>query len=603
MSPFKTLKSLLAVLWCLSAVSSMKAQGNASSGASVKSAMDALVETYFDESARLSPISATLRGDHRFDALMNDVSAEGRAARLASTRKTLAALNALNPEDLSRDDQIDRALMKHRLEYALWQEETLQEWAWNPLRYSGLAGNAIYSLTARDFAPLKIRLQSAISRLEQLPRLYEQVRDVLQPKRVPPIHAETAIQQNAGVLNIIENTIQPHMDELDAKDQERLKQAIALAREAVKEQQEWLEKELLPNAQGNFRLGKKLYDQKLSWTLQSPLTREQIRDRGREQIRTLHARMYAMAQTIYKGRYPYTQFPEDPSDAYRRAIIRACLEMAYQDRPSADRVVDAANESVRLTVDFLRKKDIITLPDDPMEIIVMPEFRRGVSLAYCDSPGPMEVGLKTFYAVSPPPASWSQDQVTSHLREYNHRSLHNLTIHEAYPGHFVQLAHANRTPRMLRAVLGSGSFIEGWAVYSEWMMCEEGFLEDDLLMRLIVLKWYLRDVINALLDQAVHVDGISEQEAMRLLTEDAFQEEREAAGKWRRALLTAAQLSTYYVGYLEHVDLRAEAEKRWGDRFDLKTYHDRALSFGSLPTQYVRTLLFDLDLPFHGVER
>jgi len=597
MNRYKCLSSLFIILICLAITAEADTQGNILSRSSNPSPLDALVQKYFDDSARLSPISATFRGDHRFDALVDDVSAEGRAERLALTRKTLSALNALDPAKLSRDDEIDRSILKHRLEYALWQEGTLQEWAWNPLRYSGLAGNAVYSLTARDFAPLQQRLQSAISRLEQLPRLYEQVRSVLQIERVPHIHAETATRQNAGVLNIIENTIEPHLNTLDTTDQQRLKNAIATARQAVKKQQQWLENELLPNAKGDFRLGRELYDQKLNWSLQSPLTRAQIRNRGREQIETLHHRMYQMARTIYKEKYPYTRFPEHPSDAYRRAIIRACLELAYQDRPSADGVVAAANESVKLTVDFLRRKDIITLPDDPMEIIVMPEFRRGVSLAYCDSPGPMEVGLKTYYAVSPPPVSWSEEQVTSHLREYNHRSLHNLTIHEAYPGHFVQLAHANRNPRMLRAVFGSGSFIEGWAVYSEWMMCEEGFLEDDLLMRLIVLKWYLRDVTNALLDQAVHVDGITEQEAMRLMTEDAFQEEREAAGKWRRAQLTSAQLSTYFVGYLEHVDLRAEAEKRWGDRFKLKTYHDQVLSYGSLPTKFVRSLMFDLDLP------
>ena len=597
MNPFSNLAGLLIGLLCLNGAYGMVAQNTDQSTPANKSDMDTLVATWFDESARLSPISATFRGDHRFDGLVDDVSAEGRVAKLAMTRQTLAELNALDISKLSRDDQIDRALLMHQLEYTLWREESLQEWAWNPLRYSGLAGDAIYSLTARDFAPIADRLKSAISRLEKLPGLFQQVRKVLQPERVPLIHAQTAAQQNAGVLNIIENTIQPHMDKLGTKDRQRLKNAMATARQAVESHQDWLENELLPHARGNFRLGRNLYEQKLSWTLQSPLTRDQIRERGQEQIRTLHARMYAMSRTIYKERYPYTQFPENPSDAYRRAIIRACLEMAYQDRPNADGVVDAANESVRLTVDFLRQKDIITLPDAPMEIIVMPEFRRGVSLAYCDSPGPMEVGLKTFYAVSPPPASWSQEQITSHLREYNHRSLHNLTIHEAYPGHFVQLAHANRNPRMLRAVLGSGSFIEGWAVYCEWMMCEEGFLQDDLLMRLIVLKWYLRDVTNALLDQAVHVDGITEAEAMRLLTEDAFQEEREAAGKGRRAQLTSAQLSTYFVGYLEHVDLRAEAEKRWEDRFDLKTYHDQVLSFGSLPTKFVRSLLFDLELP------
>ncbi len=557
---------------------------------------DVVVDRYFDESTRLSPVGATHMGDHRFDTEQNDVSSEGRNRVAQFYQEILTELDTFKATDLSRDEQIDRTLLQHRLKSALWRQEELQEWAWNPLMYSGLAGGSIYSLMARDFAPLPDRLKSAAARLEKLPKLYTQTRSELVPKRVPRIHAETAIKQNRGVLSIIENMIEPHLDELPAPDRERLTQAIETARASVDEHQQWLENELLPNASGDFRIGEKLFDQKLSWTLQSSLTREEIRDRGQEIMGELHQRMYALSKEIYGKRFPYTDFPANPSAAYQRAIIRACLEIAYQDRPAADEVVAAANHSVKITADFLRDKDIITLPDDPMEIIVMPEFQRGVSLAYCDSPGPLETGLKTFYAVAPPPASWTEEQVTSHLREYNHRSLHNLTVHEAMPGHFVQLAHANRNPRKLRAVLSSGVFVEGWAVYSEWMMCEEGFLKGDLLMRLIVLKWYLRDTTNALLDQAVHVDGISKEEGMRMLIEDAFQEEREADGKWRRAQLTSAQLSTYFVGYLEHVDLRAEAEKRLGAQFDLKTYHDRALSFGSIPTQYVRSLLFDLEL-------
>lgn len=557
---------------------------------------DTVVNRYFEESAKLNPISATAIGDHRFDTEINDISAKGREQIARFYREILSELESLTESSLSLDEQIDRALLVHRLKAALWKQEELQEWAWNPLYYSGLVGSSIYGLMAREFAPLADRLRSATARLEKLPRLYAQTRTELVPIRVPKIHAETAVSQNRGVLSIIENSIEPHLKELNETERQRLAQAIEIARESVEEHQRWLENELLPQAQADFRLGARLYDQKLSWTLQSSLSREMIRKRGEDFMHDLHQRMYALSKEIYKERFPYTEFPKNPSIAYQKAIIRSCLEIAYQDRPSAAGVVAAANHSVKLTTDFLREKDIITLPDDPMEIIVMPEFQRGVSLAYCDSPGPLETGLKTFYAVAPPPASWTEAQVESHLREYNHRSLHNLTVHEAMPGHFVQLAHANRNPRKLRAVLSSGVFVEGWAVYSEWMMCEEGFLEGDLLMRLIVLKWYLRDVTNALLDQAVHVDGISKEEGMRMLVEEAFQEEREADGKWRRAQLTSAQLSTYFVGYLEHVDLRADAETRWGSQFDLKTYHDSVLSFGSIPTQYVRTLLFDLEL-------
>src|SRR6185503_19683898 len=245
---------------------------------------------------------------------------------------------------------------------------------------------------------------------------------------------------------------------------------------------------------------------------------------------------------------------------------------------------------------FVREKDIVSLPDEPLEIIVMPAFKQGVSLAYCDAPGPLEAKQKTFYAVSPIPAAWTRAQADSFLREYNTRSIRNLTIHEAMPGHYLQQAHSNHYPSTLRALLGSGTFAEGWAVYTERVMVDEGYHGDDPLMRLIQLKWYLRVVLNALLDQAVHVDGISRANAMKLMTETAFQEEREAAGKWTRAQLTSAQLPEYFVGAQEHFALRAEAQQRWGAEFRLRQYHDRVLSFGTPPVRFARELLFDLPI-------
>ena len=245
---------------------------------------------------------------------------------------------------------------------------------------------------------------------------------------------------------------------------------------------------------------------------------------------------------------------------------------------------------------FVRTQDFVTVYDDPIEIIPMPEFNRGVSLAYCDAPGPLDRGLKTFYAVAPIPADWTQTQVDSYLREYNTRAINNLTIHEAMPGHYLQLTHANRYQSTLRAALGSGTFIEGWAVYGERLMVEQGYLDGDPLMHLMQLKWYLRSIANALLDQGVHVENLSREDAMRLMTHDTFQEEREAAGKWVRAQLSAAQLPTYFVGVQEHLALREEAKQRWGAAFTLKHYHDAVLSYGSPPVRYVRELLFDLPI-------
>jgi uncharacterized protein (DUF885 family) len=170
-------------------------------------------------------------------------------------------------------------------------------------------------------------------------------------------------------------------------------------------------------------------------------------------------------------------------------------------------------------------------------------------------------------------------------------------MHEAMPGHFVQLAHSNRYHGKLRSVLSSGVFIEGWAIYSERAMIDAGFLDNDPLMRLINLKWYLRGIANAIIDQAIHTEGMTRDEAMRLMLEDTFQEEREAAAKWVRAQLTSAQLSTYFVGAQELFDLRRDVEQAWGDDFNLKKYHDTILSYGSPPTQYVRALVLDQEIP------
>ena len=556
-----------------------------------------IVDHFIDRFPAFSPVGATALGDHRFDGELDQVSAESRRRKADFCRELLQPLERVDPDKLSRANQVDRSILRNHLRASIWEIESLEEWAFNPLLYTQLAGNAVYSLMARDFAPLESRLAHVAARLEQYPRFFEQVRHTLCPERVPRVHAETAVAQNRGISSILDELVTPQLNQLPTEQRERLQRAIETARAALAVQQRWLETDLVPNAGGSWRLGRELYDQKLAFTLDTPLTRQEIRQRAEQQVRSLRDAMYEISQGLYRQRYPLTAFPETPSEAYRQALIRSCLEIAYQETSAPESIVEDARRSLQLTTEFVRKEDLLTLPADPVEIVVMPEFQRGVSLAYCDSPGPLDRGLKTFYAVAPPPSDWSQEQVQSLLREYNRRSLHNLTIHEAMPGHFVQLALANRCPQRLRAILSSGVFVEGWAVYTEQMMVQQGFLDDDPLMKLIVMKWYLRDASNAILDQAVHVDGIGEPEAMRMLVETAFQEEREAAGKWTRARLTSAQLSTYFVGYLELIDLRREAERVGGRNFDLKRFHDRVLSFGSPPPRFIRALLLGEAIP------
>ena len=551
---------------------------------------------YLDKSTALSPVAATFLGDHRYDGELDSVTEESRAAREASLSELLTAVDGIDQSQLTRANQVDLLLLRNRLEEDLWHLRTLQEWAWNPLVYTRLSGGALYSLLARDYAPLSERLVHVASRLEQFPRLFEEIRATLVPARVPKIHAETAVKQNRGVLSILENQVVPHLDELAETERVRLEEAMAMGRAAVEEHQRWLEEELLPAAAGEFRIGAELFDTKLGFTLQSRMDRESIRRRAEQRLAKVRARMYELAQEILGGEEPAREFDESPTPEIEQQTIQEALEVVYRERPERGGIVATAEESLARATRFAAEKGIVTVPEDPVEIIVMPEFRRGVSLAYCDSPGPLDKGQTTFYAVSPLPEDWTAEQDESFLREYNDMSVEVLTIHEAVPGHYLQLAHANAYPSTLRAVLASGPFIEGWAVYSEGVMQRQGYLDGDPRFHIILLKWYLRDIANALLDQAIHTEGMSREEAMDLMVRQAFQEEREAAGKWVRAQLTAAQLSTYFVGFLEHSDLRAEVEEAWGEDFELQRYHDTLLSFGSPPVHYARALILDLPI-------
>jgi len=560
------------------------------------SQFEQLGRRYVDEVTALSPVSATGLGDHRFDDQLDEVTPAARDRKAAFYRAYLDRLARIPRDQLSRANQIDAAMLRHRLRAQLWHLEHLQEWAWNPMAYTGLAGNAVYSLVARDFAPVEERLNHVTSRLAELPRLLEQVRETLEPARVPKVHAETAVKQNPGIVRMLDEMVEPQASALSSGDRDRLIEAMNTARAAVEDHQGWLEAHLLPQAAGDFRLGPDLYDTKLAFTLQTPLTRAEIRERAESELRRVREEMAAIAADVCRQAHPHAKTAASLSPEQEGAVIRSALEMAYRDTPDRDRIVEEATESLARASAFVREAGLVSRPPDPVEIIVMPEFRRGTSLAYCDSPGPLDVGQPTFYAISPAPADWTEEQLQSFLREYNRRSLANLTVHEAMPGHFLQLTHSTRYPSTLRAMLSSGVFIEGWAVYTESMMADAGFYDGDPLARLIILKWYLRGIANAVLDQAIHVEGMTEDQAMRLMMEDTFQQEREAAGKWVRAQLTSTQLSTYFVGALEHASLRREMEDAWADAFDLKRYHDTVLSFGSPPTRYVRALMLDLPI-------
>ena len=544
-------------------------------------AFDALSRRWLESYLSLQPITATYVGDHRFDSDIDDMSAAGRAARTTRWRALLRELETIDRAGLSRDNQVDAAILKSQLEYMVWDDARLQSWAWDAYGWSQAAGNALYNLMARDFAPLPARLTSAAARMKRLPLLLEQMRTALVPARVPPVHARTAAKQNAGVMDIVDSMILPHAGVLAPEGQAELKTAADLLRGAVKEHQHWLDTVLVPGAKGDFRLGAALFDEKLAFTLNSDLSRGDIRARAEDALAHTRAQMHDLAKQVLGAR-------ADGLD--EQAAIAAALDLCYADRPQPDRLVETSREAVTRATAFVRAKNLITLPDAPVKIILMPKFQQGFAVAYCDSPGPLDKGLDTFYAVSPIPDGWTQKQTDSFLREYNNRAIADIAVHEAMPGHYVQLWHSNACPSMIRSVLWSGSFVEGWAAYAENMMARQGYYDGDPLYRLAQLKVYLRTITNAILDQAIHCDGMDRDAAMKLMTHGAFQEESEAAGKWTRAQLSSGQLSTYFVGRAEHETIRRRAEAKGA--FDLKRYHDTVLSFGSPPARFAEALMF-----------
>lgn len=539
-----------------------------------------------------SPISASQMGDHRFDDKVDDVSKASIEKGLAKTRAMLTRLNAIPMHSLSRENQVDYLIIRNELNSSIFSTTKLESWKWDPQMYSGLAGSAIYSLMARDYEPVGQRMKSAISRIEQIPTIFASARANLVPSRVPLTHAKTVAAQNAGIFDLIENYIDPNMSSLSAADQVQMKAAIAKLRVAVDEHQKWLDNTLVPNAKGNFRLGAKLYDEKLKFSLNSELSRQEIGRRAEAEMTRVRKDMYGIAQGVLKNRKDL-YLGSKPTEKQQQAAIEAALELAYADKPPRDKLVEYAEQALAESTAFVKEKDLFTLPSAPVEIIIMPKFQQGFSVAYADSPGPLDKGQKTFYAVSPIPDDWTDAQVDSFLREYNTRQIHLLSIHEGTPGHYLEGAFSAQNPDILRGIMRSGLFAEGWAVYTEDVMRRAGYMKNDPLFHLIQLKFYLRSISNSILDQGIHVHNWSREQAMDLMTRRAFQQEREAAGKWVRAQLSSTQLPTYFVGVQEQFDMRKAAEKAWGSKFKLREYHDKVLSYGAPAPRFVRQLMLN----------
>ncbi len=543
----------------------------------------ALVEQHLERMLELNPEWATNLGDHRFDGQVSDLSEDGFKQQVEFNRATLDALQKINPDDLSLANRIDYATLKEGCESTVFKITELGEHRWNPTMYN--PGDGLYNILARDYAPLSERMVAVKSRLEALPQFLAAARANLD--NPPRIMTETAINQNPGVINLVMDGLQPYLTQVpELQDEFQPVRARAIA--ALDDYGRWLESDLLPRSNGDFRLGKKLWEKKLRYSLSSDLSPSEILASAEKDLAATREKMYEIALPLYRD---YFGGHVDDQNPGHDNLIRRVLTRLAEDCPTNQTIVPEAREGLKEITRYVEQKKLVTVPDDPVEIIVMPEHQRGFYIGYCDSPGPLEKNGTTFYAISPTPKHWTAERAETFYREYNDYMLQNLTIHEAMPGHYLQIAHANKfqadTP--LRAILSSGTFVEGWATYAEQLMVEAGYGGPEVHLQ--QLKMRLRLIINSIIDQKIHTAGMTEGEAMEMMMVDGFQEEGEAAGKWVRASLTSTQLSTYYVGNLEINGIRRDYEAKHRGKIDLKAFHDQLLSFGSPAPKHARTLM------------
>ena len=518
------------------------------------------------------PVAGTHAGWHERDGRLPDLTDHAVDEHVRALDSLLERIDAVDDLDLTVDEQVDLEVLRARLAAEAFDLSEIGRHRWDPLTWDPAGG--LHALAIRDFAPPSERLRSAHERLSAVPGFLADARQTL--REMSAIHVETALLRLDGFDAVLDE-LAP-LGPLDSALVDR-------ARDAVASHRAWLA-ERLPASRRDPRLGVRLYSAALWHHLDEELAPVQVLEMAEAHLDDVNAQMREVAAE-YLGETVHSP------DIVRRALADAA-DRAYVDR---DTVVPTIRHALDRATRFVRDHDLLTLPDQPVDVGDMPRIHRGVAVAYCDAPGALEAApLRTFVAVAPPPEDWAPERVQSFLREYNGDLLHDLAIHEAMPGHVVQLARARAADTSLvRRLAPSGVFIEGWAVYAEELLADRGYAPDDdprahLRMRLQQLKMQARATLNAILDARVHGGDIDELAAIELLRRRGFQEEAEAAGKWRRALLTAAQLPTYFVGWRgvrQLVDDLRVLHPDWSDR----QLHDLVLDHGSLGPRHLRAVL------------
>jgi uncharacterized protein (DUF885 family) len=548
---------------------------------------DRFVEQYFS----LMPGAAISAGNHKYDSIMVVPDKAYEEKVLAFCKAHLDTLNSYPEDKLSDMLRIDHKMMEDQLKAMVWYTTEFKGSEWNPANWN-IAGECAEILNG-TYAPLDTRLHSLNVRLQQVPAYYAAAKNTI--KTPTPEHTELAILQHDGAADEVFG--QALLDSiavsgLSSDEKSQLSQRVKDANAAMKSYSTWLKDLAKSFTDGNtrsFRIGKELYSKKFDFDIVSGYTADSIYQHALERRKVIHSEMAALSRQLWPKYFGDQSMPADSL-----ALIRKMIDTLSVKHVQPDSLLSAIEQQIPELEKFVAEKNLIYLdPSKPLQVRRTPAYMEGSGAgASISAPGPYDKNAKTFYNVSPL-TGYSKEAAESYLREYNQYILQILNIHEAIPGHYTQLVYSNQSPSLIKSIFGNGAMVEGWAVYSERMMLENGYGNNEPEMWLMYYKWHLRSVCNTILDYSVHVLNMSEQDAKKLLIDGAFQQTAEADGKWRRVKLTQVQLCSYFTGYTEIYDLRSEMMKKDGAAFDLKKFHEKFLSYGSAPVKYIRELILE----------
>jgi uncharacterized protein (DUF885 family) len=529
------------------------------------------------------PAWASSQGYHKYDSILVIPNDAARAGELAFCTSNLDSLKLYDLNALSDNNKTDYYMIESQLKSAQWYINEFKGFEWNPSDYNVCGSFA--EMLANNYDSLDLRLQHFYVRMKYVKAYYDAAKHFIKNPTLE--HTQLAIDQNLGGASTFDADLKDALTKSRLNSTEK-EQILARALEVTAVINDYVRflKEFKHETPRSFRLGKALYDKKFEHDIQSSYTADDIYKKAVMHKAELHAQMFKIATELWPKYIPSMKMPDD-----KLVAIKQLIDVISVKHVKADSFQTEIEHQIPKLVNFIKEKDLIYLdPSKPLVVRKEPAYMAGVAGASISSPGPYDKNGNTYYNVGSF-SGWSKEQTESYLREYNYYILQILNIHEAIPGHYTQLIYSNQSPSIIKAIFGNGAMIEGWAVYTERMMLENGYGNNEKEMWLMYYKWNLRSTCNTILDYGVHVNNLSKEDAMHLLVNEAFQQKAEAEGKWKRVSVTQVQLCSYFTGYSEIYDFREELKKKEGDKFNLKQFHEKFLSYGSAPVKYIKELM------------